>query len=100
MKTEEMMSFALNERACEIHWSARGSCGNSGCGDPECVCAICAQPIGISEKDPRWHNHDPECFGCELCEDDVPIMLFRGEGNFTEQAAFHNACFEKLLWRK
>ena len=92
------MRIALNERAHKIRWSARGSCGNSGCRDPECVCAICAQPIGIPEDDPRRDAHDDEfCMGCEVCEDDVPIMLFRGEGNFTEQAAFHNACFEKLL---
>ncbi len=90
-------SFQLNERASEIRWS-KGSCGVSGCADPECVCALCAQPIGISEDDPRWEGHDREsCGWCELCEDEVPIMLFRGEGKAMLQAAFHQKCFERLL---
>lgn len=86
----------LNERMAEVRWSS-GSCGVSGCTDPECVCALCAQPIGIREDDPRWTGHDPDCFGCKLCEDEVPIILFRGEGKDMKQAAFHNACFEKCL---
>ena len=91
------MGIALNERAAEIRWS-KGSCGVSGCTDPECVCALCAQPIGISEEDPRRSDHDNEyCCGCPICEDDVPMILFRGEGKAMKQAAFHNACFEKLL---
>lgn len=79
-----------------VRWSI-GSCGSSGCGDPECVCALCAQPIGIAEEDPRRADHNEECFGCSICEDDVPIMLFRGEGRQSRQAAFHKACFERLL---
>jgi len=90
------MGIALNERAAEIRWS-KGSCGVSGCSDPECVCALCAQAIGIKETDPRWDGHDPDCFGCKLCEDEVPMILFRGEGKAMKQAAFHNKCFEKLL---
>lgn len=90
------MSLNLNERIAEVRWS-KGSCGVSGCKDPECVCALCAQPIGISENDTRWDGHDPDCFGCELCEDEVPITLFRGEGKDMLQATFHNKCFEKVL---
>jgi len=90
------MGIALNERAAEIRWS-KGSCGVSGCSDPECVCALCAQAIGIKETDPRWDGHDPDCFGCKLCEDEVPMILFRGEGKKMKQAAFHTKCFEKLL---
>ena len=59
--------------------------------------ALCAQPIGIPETDPRWDGHDPDCGGCELCEDEVPIILFRGEGREMLQAAFHQRCFERLL---
>ena len=86
----------LNERAAEIRWSS-GSCGVSGCTDPECVCALCAQPIGIKETDPRWDHHYEDCSGCSLCEDEVPMILFRGKGKQMKQAAFHNRCFEKLL---
>jgi hypothetical protein len=91
------LGIALNERAAEIRWS-KGSCGQSGCTDPECVCALCAQPIGISEEDPRRADHDNyDCGGCEICEDDVPTILFRGKGKQMKQAAFHTKCFEKLL---
>lgn len=89
------MPMELNERAAEIRWSS-GSCGNSGCTDPECCCALCAKPIGVSEDDPRWDDHN-DCYGCDLCEDSVPIVLFQGEGKAMKQAAFHNKCFEKLL---
>jgi len=90
------MAFQPNERIGEVRWS-KGSCGVSGCADPECVCALCAQPLGISEDDPRRADHDNECCGCPICEDDVPIILFRGEGKDMTQAAFHQRCFEKLL---
>lgn len=90
------MSIELNHLVLEVRWT-RGSCGLSGCADPECVCALCARPIGIPETDPRWNEHDEYCVGCELCEDLVPIILFRGEGKDTEQAAFHHKCFERLL---
>ena len=79
-----------------LRWSD-GSCGNSGCTDPECCCAVCGKPIGVSESDPRWDTHDECCGGCELCQDSVPFMLFRGEGKDMKQAAFHDACFEKIL---
>jgi hypothetical protein len=88
--------YLLNTRMLEVRWSG-GSCGQSGCTDPECVCALCAKPIGISDQDPRKANHDPECFGCDLCVDDVPIILFRGEGKDSGQAAFHDHCFKTLL---
>lgn len=90
------MSMKLNERAFEIRWS-KGSCGESGCADPDCVCALCAQPIGIAEEDPRRNDHDEECCGCPICEDDILMLLFRGEGKHMTQAAFHHKCFEKLL---
>jgi hypothetical protein len=81
-----------------VRWSARGSCGTPGCNDPECVCALCARPIGVPDDDPRQAEHDHQsCMGCELCEDDVPTMLFRGKGKNTEQACFHHRCFNKLL---
>lgn len=88
--------FQLNELALEVRWS-KGSCGVSGCSDPGCVCALCAQPIGVPETDPRWESHGEECMGCELCEDEVPIILFRGEGKSMLQAAFHDRCFRKVL---
>ena len=89
------MSFRLNDRAIEVRWS-KGSCGQSGCADQECVCALCAKPIGVAEEILEQNNHDPECFGCEMCYDQVPIMLFRGEGKDMLQAAFHDRCFKSL----
>jgi len=86
--------------APEIHWSSRGSCGNPGCTDPECRCALCQQPIGVSEDDPRWSEHDEEYCGddnCELCRDQVPIICFRGEGHLMQQASFHTKCFEQIV---
>jgi hypothetical protein len=81
-----------------IRWSRRGSCGNSGCKDPECGCSICGEPIGIPEDDPRRDGHDENCPGCAICEDDIPIMLWRGQGKDTEQAQFHSKCFGKVIW--
>jgi hypothetical protein len=80
-----------------VRWST-GSCGNAGCKDPECVCGLCAQPIGIPEDDPRRDAHDQfDCAGCEICEDDVPTILFRGKGKDALQAAFHQRCFNRLM---
>jgi hypothetical protein len=91
------MELSLNPTLMlEVRWST-GSCGNAGCKYHECVCALCAQPIGIAEDDPRRADHDENCVGCSLCEDDVPMMLFRGEGKDCRQAAFHIACFRRLL---
>lgn len=87
-----MADFVLNQRIHEVRWSS-GSCGCPGCPDPECVCALCAQPLGVAEDD---RTHDPECEGCERCEDNVPIILFRGEGKDMKQAAFHTRCFMRV----
>jgi hypothetical protein len=76
-----------------LRWSP-GSCGNAGCKDESCVCAVCALPIGVPEDDPRWDNHPDYCDGCEVCEDEVPVMLFRKDEN--TQAAFHAACFRRI----
>ena len=90
-------NFAIKARyAGQIRWSKRGSCGNPGCKDPECGCALCGLPIGVPEDDPRWEKHGEWCNDCDLCRDQVPLMLFRGEGKATEQAQFHNRCFEKI----
>ena len=80
-----------------IRWNSRGSCGNPGCIDPECGCALCGLPIGISEDDPRWDEHDEWCGDCDLCRDQVPLILFRGTGKQTQQAKFHDACFSKII---
>ena len=92
------MKFGFNpELMATVRWST-GSCGNSGCNDPECVCALCFQPIGIPEDDSRRDAHDQvDCAGCEICEDDVPTILFRGEGKDMRQATFHTKCFNRLL---
>jgi len=79
-----------------LRWS-HGSCGEPGCADPECCCAVCALPIGTSDEVLEQNGHDPECFGCEMCKDQVPLILFRGEGKDMVQASFHNACFESIL---
>ena len=81
-----------------LRWS-EGSCGNSGCTDAECCCAVCALPIGVADSDPRWDSHGEDCAGCELCNDSVPIILFQGEGKDMKQAAFHDACFQKILMK-
>jgi hypothetical protein len=80
-----------------IRWSKHGSCGNPGCKDKQCCCAFCGLPIGTPKDDPRWDDHDQWCGDCELCRDQVPIMLFRGEGKQMEQASFHGLCFEKIV---
>ena len=88
------------EMALRIHWSKRGSCGESGCIDPDCCCSFCAKPIGIPENDPRRDMHDEEnCFDldCPICVDRVPLILWRGEGKNTEQAQFHDACFRQMM---
>ena len=79
-----------------LRWS-NGSCGNPGCTDPECCCAVCGRPIGTSEEVLQQSGHDPDCGGCEMCKDQVPFILFRGEGELMVQAAFHDACFRKVL---
>jgi hypothetical protein len=79
-----------------VRWSKRGSCGEAGCTDPECCCSLCQKPIGVSEDDPRWHDHDEYCGACGLCEDSAPPMLFRGEGKQMEQAMFHTKCFSRI----
>jgi hypothetical protein len=90
-------SFGLKSRFTgAIRWSLRGSCGNPGCTDPECCCSLCGEPIGVAEDDPRWDQHDEFCSDCELCRDQVPIQMFRGEGKKTEGAQFHLKCFEKI----
>lgn len=92
------MELSLNpELMLMVRWSP-ASCGVPGCKDAHCVCALCAQPIGVPEDDLRRDAHDQfDCMGCEICEDDVPTILFRGEGKDMRQAAFHNRCFNRLL---
>ena len=93
-----LSDFQLSAEVMQfVRWSRRGSCGNSGCTDPECCCALCGKPIGVDENDPRWDDHSDYCDDCDLCRDRVPIMLFRGEGKKMEQASFHTACFERAL---
>jgi hypothetical protein len=81
----------------EIRWSSRGSCGNSGCKDPECGCSVCGLPIGVAEDDHRLESHPDYCDGCELCQDQVPFILFQGDGEGMEQAQFHTVCFNRLV---
>lgn len=84
-----------------IRWSRRGSCGNPGCKDLECGCSLCRKPIGTAEDDPRWETHGEDCCydqNCEICADQVPIILFRGEGRQMEEARFHQKCFEQAFW--
>ncbi|HLG97204.1 MAG TPA: hypothetical protein VKX49_12905 [Bryobacteraceae bacterium] len=88
-------SFEISAEA-RLTWS-NGSCGNPGCTDPECCCSLCGKPIGVSEDDPRWDRHDEYCDDCDLCRDQVPVMLFRGEGKAMQQAQFHIKCFEKIV---
>lgn len=91
-------AFAIKAQyAGAIRWSRRGSCTERGCTDPECCCSVCGLPIGVAEEDPRWDSHGEHCAGCALCEDEMPIMLFRGKGKEMEQAQFHNKCFRKII---
>ena len=92
-------TFTIKQRyAGAIRWSTRGTCAIAGCKDPECCCSLCGQPIGVPEDDPRWEDHDEDCCDCDLCRDQVPIILFRGEGKNMTQATFHTACFHKIAW--
>lgn len=80
-----------------VVWS-RQACGRPGCAAHRgCRCALCNEPIGVDEEDPRWQQHDEWCGGCELCQDQVPIILFRGQGKDTVAAHFHTACFNAAL---
>ena len=95
-----MQASALQMRpevAAKIRWSKRGSCGNAGCKDPECCCALCGEPIGVPEEDARWDTHDTYCSDCELCRDQVPLMLFKGKGRAMMQAQFCSACVKLLI---
>jgi hypothetical protein len=96
-----MADFALRaDFAGTIRWSRRGSCGNAGCTEPECCCALCGLPLGVAEDDPRWDAHgDGDCYdwNCPVCSDRVPLMVFRGKGKAAEQAAFHQKCFEEVF---
>ena len=80
-----------------IHWSREGSCGNPGCTTVGCGCALCGMPIGVSDDDPRWLSHPEDYDDCELCRDQVPVILFRGEGRAMEQAQFHVHCFGEIV---
>lgn len=94
------MSGALQMRpevAATIRWSKRGTCGSAGCKDPECCCALCGQPIGVSEEDPRWDDHDEYCGDCDVCRDQVPLQLFKGEGKNMVQAQFCSTCVKRLI---
>jgi hypothetical protein len=92
-------AFTLKaEYAGAIRWSRRGSCGNPGCKDKGCRCSFCDEPIGTPEDDPRWDEHDEYCTDCDVCRDQIPLMLFRGEGKQMEQAQFHAACFSRIAF--
>lgn len=93
------VSFSLRpESAGAIRWSARGSCGNAGCSDPECCCSLCGLPIGLAQEDPRWEGHYEDCAGCELCRDSYPLTIWRTfAGGRTEEARFHYLCFQKVV---
>lgn len=58
---------------------------------------LCGQPIGVSEDDPRWEHHDEFCSDCELCRDQVPLILFRGEGKDMLQAQFCTQCSQRAF---
>lgn len=95
-----MADFILREDFVgRIRWS-HASCGQAGCKDESCCCALCRQPIGVPDDDPRWDAGHEECGDddCPLCVDRVPIILFSGEGKVMLQASFHQKCFEKAFW--
>lgn len=96
------MQFKLKSGyEARIRWSRRGSCGESGCKDPECGCSFCGKPIGTPEDDPRWETHGEECCydpECPVCADQVLMIMFRGEGKKMEQASFHQRCFNQAFW--
>ncbi len=85
------------EIAQQIRWFIKPGCGESGCPDPECCCSLCGKPIGVSDDDPRWDDHDENCIDCDVCRDAVPLILFRGEGKPMLRAQFHTKCFEKVV---
>jgi hypothetical protein len=92
------MKFAIRENcAARILWHVRPACGELGCKDPQCVCSLCGEPIGTPKHDLRWGTHPKYCDGCDVCRDQVPLMLFRGEGRAMKRAQFHGRCFETIV---
>jgi len=81
-----------------IQWRRRTHCDEPGCKDFTCACSMCGQPIGVAETDPRWDAHDDCCTDCDLCRDQVPLILFRGKGKRMDAARFHIACFQKITF--
>jgi len=87
------VSFSLRpEYASRVRWHAHTHCGEAGCTDRTCSCSFCGNPVGVAENDPRWMEHDEECCDCDLCRDQVPLILFRGEGQDVLMARFHENC--------
>jgi hypothetical protein len=93
------MKFAIRENcAGRILWHVRSHCSEPGCRDPLCVCSLCGEPIGTPDDDPRWDQHNEDyCGDCDLCRDQVPLMLFQGEGRAMKRAQFHRRCFETIV---
>lgn len=96
------MSFRFStDTAARVLWSVRpcssGDGAGSGCRDPQCVCSLCGEPIGTPEDDPRWMEHDDECSDCDVCRDQVPVILFRGEGRAMQRAQFHTRCLHSIV---
>ena len=57
--------------------------------------------VWFSDADNELVDFEPLCSHClkVIPEEDVPLMLFRGEGAATEIARFHDDCFQALLER-
>jgi len=92
------MNFTIRpDYAARILWHVRPMCGEPGCKDPQCRCSLCGEPVGTAEKDPRWETHPGDCNDCDLCRDQVPLMLFRGKGRAMQRAQFHGRCFEAAV---
>ena len=92
------MITASIKTPARILWIVRPVCGEPGCSEhPQCLCSLCGKPIGTPEDDPRWIDHDQECPDCDLCRDQMPLMLWRGKGRSTQMARFHEECFNQIV---
>jgi hypothetical protein len=68
-------------------------------------CAACGERIGRPWHDLHCASLDEaldgtaaDCFDCDCGADDVPFMVFRGDGRAMECLALHWACAEEWIY--
>jgi hypothetical protein len=90
------MSLEIQPWALQLRWFERYYQE----GDPNCLCSLCEQVIGVAADDSRKLTHDPDfCDAqttgdCDLCE--IAIRLFKGEGKDCLVQQYHWKCFVRV----